>query len=128
MGNSTLFIEYFRSVYSEFANVSDADIDRIYNEIMCIFPEVYGITKECVQNIAAGYVVAHYIAIGNSSSNGGVIVGNGNMLSSASIGGISVSTQSPPVHDMYEYFFGSTPYGLKFLAYIASVGGINYVN
>lgn len=127
MGNDTLFLEYFRSSYNEFANVSDDDILKIYNEIMCIFPEVYGITKECVKNIAAGYVVAHYIAIGNVGGSG-IIVGNGNMLSSASIGGISISTQSPPVHDMYEYFFGSTPYGLKFLAYIASVGGINYVN
>lgn len=121
------FLEYFRSAYNEFKNVSDDDVKKLYNEVMCIFPEVYGIAKDCTKNIVAGYVVAHYIAINNTDGSQ-TIAGSGNMLSSASVGGISISTQSPPVHDMYEYFFGSTPYGLKFLAYIASIGGLNYVN
>ena len=127
MDAATNFLEYFRNTYKEFSNVSDENIINIYNEVMCIYPEVYGITKECSKNIIAGYVVAHYIAI-NTPDGSDIIAGNGNMLSSASVGGISISTQAPPVSDMYEYFFGSTPYGLKFLAYIASVGGLMYVN
>lgn len=127
MEKVALFLDFFRVNYKEFTNVSDDDVTRLYTEIMCIFPEVYGADKECTQNIVAGYVVAHYIAIsGNNKAK--IIGGGGNMLSSASIGGISVSTNAPPVHDMYEYFFGSTPYGLKFLAYIASVGGVRYIN
>lgn len=127
MSATHTFLQYFRDNYTEFKNVSDESILNIYNEIMCIYPEVYGITKECTKDIVAGYVVAHYIVVSNTNGNS-IISGNGNMLSSASVGGISISTQSPPVQDMYEYFFGSTPYGLKFLAYIASVGGLNYVN
>lgn len=127
MDATTDFLQFFRSVYKEFNNVSDNSILQLYSEIMCIYPEVYGIQKECTKNIVAGYVVAHYIVVNNTEGNK-IIAGNGNMLSSASVGGISVSTQSPPVQDMYEYFFGSSPYGLKFLAYIASVGGLNYVN
>lgn len=127
MDAATNFLEYFRNTYKEFSNVNDENIINIYNEVMCIYPEVYGVTKECSKNIIAGYVVAHYIAI-TTPDGSDIIAGNGNMLSSASVGGISISTQAPPVSDMYEYFFGSTPYGLKFLAYIASIGGLNYVN
>lgn len=121
------FLEYFRDKYHEFEAAEDKDIEGIFNEIFCIFPEVRGIIKECTQMTVAGYVVAHYLSLGQNI--GGMIMnGSGYTLSSASLGGISVSTNAPPLHDMYESFFGGTVYGTKFLAYLASVGGLNYVN
>ena len=126
MAEDTTFLEYFRETYPEFAKFSDDTITKQWDEILCLYAEVSGISKPCQQQIVGGYVVAHFLALAGDVN--GVIAGGGAMLSSASVGGISISTNAPSVTDWYDYFFGSTPYGLKFLAYLSSVGGLYYVN
>lgn len=124
------FLNYFKENYKEFFeepnSTSDEVIKNTFNEVVAIYPEVRGEINQKTKMIIAGYVVAHYISMSATSST--ISGGSGNMLASATIGNISISTQSPPIRDMYEYFFGSTPYGIKFLAYLASVGGLKYVN
>lgn len=121
------FLTFFRDSYPEFANVGDGFILSTYNEVNCLYSEVFGITKECAKEIVTGYMVAHFI-VTNSSSGSDSASGGGGFVTSASVGGISVSTQAPNVTDNLDYFFGGSIYGQKLLAYFASVGGLYYVN
>lgn len=59
-------------------------------------------------------------AAGEDGSTGG-----GGLITSASIGAVSVGIMQPPVKDMWDYWLGQTPYGQQLLALfsVKAVGG-----
>lgn len=56
---------------------------------------------------------------GGSSSSVGQLGGNG-ILTSASVGGVSVSMTIPQSQNAYEFWLNQTPYGIEFQAFMSS--------
>lgn len=131
MDHADWSIELFKTVYPEFTAVDDERLDLLYHRATCMYPIISPSSNICRHAFAACAVVAHLLIIEaqpGEAGQPGMAQSSGAMLSSASIDGVSVSTQSAPVGDMYDYFFGSTKYGLEFLAFLAEIGGLRYVN
>ncbi len=70
------------------------------------------------------------VPAGGSSGGGGgsseVPGGGSGVVTSASIGAVSVSMMQPPAKDMWQFWFAQTPYGQQLLALlqIKGVGGL----
>lgn len=121
--------DIFFSVYPEFiGKVTLEQVEAVRGRIYVLFPVLHnGKTQE--QQIAACMVIAHFFARSAIiAGNGQIGAGAGGVVSSASIGGVSVSLMGMPIKDMTEYFFASTPYGQEFLMWLSTIGGCCYVN
>ncbi len=60
---------------------------------------------------------------GNDPAGGGSGAATGSgIVTSASIGAVSVSVAQPPTKDMWEYWLGQTPYGQQLLALLKMKG------
>ncbi len=121
--------DLFYAVYPEFADKVDPDVVNATGRRVYILYAVLrnGATEEL--KIAACMATAHYLARSSTvMSEGEIGGGDRGVVTNASVGNVSVGMQQKPVKDMFEDFFASTPYGQEFLAWLATVGGISYVN
>lgn len=121
--------DLFFTIYPEFVGkVTENEVNAVRQRAFILFPVLQdGKTKKT--EIAACMVTAHLIARSLSFTVNKEIGGaGGGIVSSASQGGVSVSYANAPYKDMSEYYFSTTPYGLEFLAWLSSLGGVNYVN
>lgn len=124
------FADTFFDTYPEFAGkIESATVEAIKKRVCVLYAvlrngegEPY-VTATCM-------AVAHYIVRGGYAGidMGGASGNPTGVLTGAGVGDISVSFQQKPIKDMFEDFFASTSYGQDFLAWLATVGGISYVN
>lgn len=121
--------DLFYEVYPEFADKVNPDtVNAAVRRVYILYAVLRGGATEELR-IAACMAAAHYLARSSAVTSEGEIGGGAvGVVTNASVGGVSVGMQQKPVKDMFEDFFASTPYGQEFLAWLATVGGISYVN
>lgn len=119
-------LDAFLSTYPEFQGLDSGVFDEVQDKVLCLFP-AYKEEKHCVNVKLQGLLIAHFIVIEGKGTSLGLNRPTG-IVTSSSVGGASVSMQSPPITNTADYFFSSTPYGLEYLAYLSQYGGVLYVN
>ena len=134
------FTAYFLKKFPQFEQVKDKIADY-YNQALCRFKILDSSARfahtqndrNCVDYNklnAACLVVAHYLTVYEmpEDSTAGSAGNSGGIVTSASVGDVSVSMQAKPINDMFEDFMASTVYGRDFLAWLASIGGVSLIN
>lgn len=119
-------LESFLKKYPEFKGLSDEAFLEMQEKVLCLFP-AYSDVSKCKNAVLLGLLIAHFLVIEGRGIDLGLNKPTG-IVSSSSVGGVSVSMQAPPVTNTADYFFSSTPYGLEYLAYLSQYGGLLYVN
>ena len=124
--NTNITLEYFLTIYPEFTDLVDNKTLQAMVMRMYVLYLVLNNGETERERIATCMVVAHYLASSSnqSSSEGGI---NGVVASASIGGGVSVTMQTAPTKDNFEYFFSSTKYGLEFLTWLSGLG-FDYVN
>ena len=131
-----ILLQHFLQTYKEFnpllENNKD-DILRMFEKIACLYPSYKKLLTQDDIYLSCGLyypffmLVAHYLIV-----NGfGVLVGinkPSGIVTSSSIDSVSVSYQTAPFKDNFQYFFSQTPYGLEYLAYLNTQSGIMLIN
>jgi len=110
----------FRTLYPQFASVSDAVVQAIAEQALCFISDT---GCECGDT---GWMLmtAHLLQLNQAAQSGTGVLGP---VASATIGSVSVSYQTPPYGSSeYKYWLGGTPYGAQLLALLArcSAGGV----
>lgn len=118
--------EAFLTTYPEFKGLEAEIFEGMLDKVLCLFP-AYKDDRECVNRVLLGLLIAHFIVIEGRGTALGLNRPTG-IVTSSSVGSVSVSMQTPPVSNATDYFFSSTPYGLEYLAYLSQYGGMLYVN
>lgn len=117
----------FLNSYPEFVGISENSFNSVLGQVECLFPQYFQTNSLCYQTILGSLLVAHFLVIGGYGVSVGLNKPSGLVLSST-VGGVSISMQSAPVNNMVDYYFSSTPYGLRYLAYLNNISGLSYVN
>jgi hypothetical protein len=105
-------IEDFRSIYPQFAAVSDVVIQYQLNAFACLYQRDYG----CSTDYLAGLFVAHQVAVATTGDNGAV-----QSIASKSVGDVSVSYNKSAASDKFGDF-AATKYGVEFARLIGMFG------
>lgn len=128
----------FLRVYPEFKpalNTGDEEKDAdmkerfimLLHKISCLYPEFNDLEK-CENKFPYFMLVAHYALMSGLGDDLGLLAQNG-LVSSSSVGGVSVSYQAAPYgSDEFNYWLSLTPYGKEYLAWMARQAGLTYVN
>ena len=110
----------FRLIYTQFAAVSDDVVNATAAQALCFITD-----SGCDCDETAWFLmVAHLLQIQANAAAGNSAVGP---VASASVGGVSVSFQSPPYGtSAYKFWLFTTPYGAELAAMLArcSAGGV----
>lgn len=112
----------FRLLYPQFDEVSDDVVNLIAQQALC-----YMGVHSCINCGEQGWMllVAHLLFLRAAGSSGGAAPG---MLTSATIGSVSVSFQAPASSDGWSHWLNQSPFGQQFLALSkACFGGVRYV-
>lgn len=124
MANVVVTISEFRQIFSVFSDTekySDAFIQSMLDMAQTyISPQ-----ENCLVNSATIknmiYLMTAHLAQINSSLANGKDVGQ---ISSASVGGVSVSKVVPKNTTELDYWLNTTPYGMQLLATLSSLSAI----
>lgn len=119
-------IARFLELFPEFTGISDADFTRTNERVTCLFPE-YNNQEVCTNEKVQSLLIAHFLVISGSASIVGIQKPSG-VVGSSSVGSVSVGMIAPPMRNLAEYYFASTPYGLEYMAWINQRRGFFYVN
>lgn len=130
-------VAFFVKAYPEFKPLTETQdgIDSIENtmeKILCLssysdFRELKNDINNCSLRYPFFMLVAHYLVINGYGVAIGINKPNG-LISSSSIDSVSVSYQTAPYNNNFDFFFGQTPYGMEYLAYIASITSVKLIN
>lgn len=111
----------FRLLYPQFASVSDEVVYAIAEQAECFM----SIHACACSDQSWMLMVAHMLALRAASESGNSAPG---MLTSATIGSVSVSFQAPTSSDGWSHWLNQSPFGQQFLALSkACFGGVRYV-
>lgn len=126
----SLTLEEFLIIYPEFQKFTeDPKAEQIFEiqvkEVLCLFPVLREVS-EC-SKFPTYSLLAHYMIINNRFTSLGFNAPDG-IVTSSSVGSVSVSFESKIFSNQFEYFLSQTPYGLKFLSWWNSKTGVRYVN
>lgn len=120
------FATEFKKYYPEFKDKSGERIDSLYERLSCIFSFIKNLDT-CRNKQIAFLIIAHYLVTDSMSGNIASNYGAG-IVNSASIGGVSVSMSQVVNNSVWSQFFGTTKYGLEFLALRSVIGSARLVN
>lgn len=96
-------------------------IERFIAEAECFISTGNFRIRPQVRKLAIEYLVGHLITLTTISDNGAQTgVADGNIVTSASVDGVSVSNLAPIANDASEQWYQSTPYGKKFWALLTA--------
>ncbi|HDZ5042715.1 TPA: DUF4054 domain-containing protein [Campylobacter jejuni] len=101
----------------------------IVNKVRCLYHEFNDLDK-CCNKIPFLLLVAHYLVMSGFSQSIGITASNG-LVTSSSVGDVSVSFQTSPYSskgDEFTYFMSLTPYGMQYLAWLSRQAGLTIVN
>lgn len=114
-------IDNFKLLYPQFIETGNDVINLIAEQAACFI----GINSCACGDQGWFLLVAHMFYLRNQADAGNNAPG---MLSSATIGSVSVSFQSPSSSDAWSHWLNQSPYGQQFLALTkACFGGVRYV-
>lgn len=124
----TLNISTFRALYPQFASgtafpdaalLAQFDLATGY-----VSPEVSGDLSEAVRTQALNLMTAHLLALGVIIAQNGY-QGQVGVVQSATIDGVAVTLQPPPVRGQWRWWLNATPYGAQLVALLEmqSAGG-----
>lgn len=122
----------FITTYKEFkpltTNEDDiSNIETMMDKIKCLYPNFNDIDLTCDKVYPFFMLVAHYLVINGYAVSIGLNKNNG-LVASSSIDSVSISYQTAPYNNNFDYFFGQTPYGMEYLAYLASISSVKLIN
>lgn len=126
-------LNLFLQTYKEFEKLDKDIILSEFVKISCVYPRYNDIVskpfniKQCDLYYPFFMLVAHYIVVGGYAVGVGINKPSG-LVASSSIDSVSVSYQATPYNNNYDFFFGQTPYGMEYLAYIASITSTKIIN
>ena len=108
----------FKEMFPEFSGKSDAYIERFITESCIYISSQNYVWQPEVRRLAIGYMTGHLITLSTSNEDGSAKGENdsGKVVSSASVGGVSVSIQPPIARNAFEQWVQTTPYGKKYWA------------
>ena len=107
----------FKARFPEFASVSDARVQVFIDDAELELNET------CwgdLYNKGLSYLTAHFLSLGEGSSNGDA--NPQNVLTSRSVGDVSVGFQAASTLSTDEAYFGSTVYGQEYWRMLMQVG------
>jgi hypothetical protein len=125
MATITLNIATFRSLFSEFANVTTyPDVLVTMNWATAtsyVDDEDYGWMQGLERERALYFMAGHITKIG-AMIGAGV---NPSLVNSTSVDNVSVSLTPPPIFSQFQWWLSTTPYGSQLLALLQmhSIGG-----
>lgn len=119
----------FIAQFPEFKGLSEDVYNAMQSKILCLFPQYKpnNNNQQCANSLLGYLLIAHFLVIEGKAVSVGINKPAG-VVASSTVGGVSVSMQTPPYKNATDYFFYSTPYGLEYLAYLNQIGGMFYVN
>lgn len=128
------YLNEFLKVYPEFKplfikdNENVANFETTFLKVICLYQEFNNPCK--CDKFPLFALVAHYFVMGGFASSIGILSQKG-LVSSSSVGDVSVSYQASPYSTKgndFTYFLSLTPYGMEYLAYLQRKAGVVYVN
>jgi hypothetical protein len=116
MADITLIISDFRAQFPAFSAVSDAQITLYFNMATdFISVKNYGLLKDNSRTLALYLLTAHLLQIaGQVVSNDAV-----GTVTSATVGGISVSLLQPTASNEFKFWLNQSPYGQQLLGLLS---------
>jgi len=111
----------FKARFPEFNSIDDARIDIFIEDSLLVLTEA---TWGSLYSIATCYLTAHYLALGEQSSNGDS--GTTGPVASQAVDGTSISFNSFSPTSEFSSFYNSTQYGQRFYTLIKSLGVMAY--
>lgn len=118
MSEVVITAEKFRNVFPEFSEEKypDAFLQRfIVMATSYISTRNYRIRPE-VRELAIEYMIAHLISLSATDGQGNPTGADGNIITSSSIGSVSVGIQAPIARNAFEQWIQSTSYGKQYWA------------
>lgn len=117
-----LFVVEFKNIYPEFKDINADRILELESRLKCIFSFLSD--KSCKSKYLTFLTIAHYL----STQNQGVLGSSAGVVSSASVGGVSVSFSQVQNTTQWQSFFSATKYGLELLAIRSTLGSARLIN
>ena len=116
MTDITLVLSDFRAQFPAFSAVSDAQITLYFNMATdFISVKNYGLLKDNSRTLALYLLTAHLLQIaGQVVSNDAV-----GTVTSATVGGISVSLLQPTASNEFKFWLNQSPYGQQLLGLLS---------
>jgi hypothetical protein len=120
-------VSAFRVQFPAFSNVThfpDALLQGYWEIASCyISTNDYGWLRGHCRQYALNLMVAHIAQIGVMLASGT----NPAVITSATVGEVTIGIEPPPIKNQFTYWLSSTPYGMQLLALlnVKGVGGIS---
>jgi len=111
----------FKARFPEFSSIDDSRINIFIDDSLLVLNEA---TWGSMYSIAVCYLTAHYLALGEMSSNGDSGTTGG--IASQAVDGTSISFNSFSPTSEFSSFYNSTSYGQRFYTLIKSLGVMAY--
>lgn len=124
----TLNITTFRALYPQFASATtfpDAAIQMQFDQATgYVSADTYGDMTEAARTSALYLMTAHLLALGVIIAQNGY-QGQAGVVQAATIDGVAVTLQPPPVRGQWRWWLNATPYGAQLVALLEmqAVGG-----
>ena len=107
----------FKARFPEFDSIAESRIQIFIDDSLLVLNET---TWGNVYSLAVCYLTAHYLALGEASSNGNS--GTTGPIASQAVDGTSISFNSFSPTSEFSSFYNSTQYGQRFYTLIRSLG------
>lgn len=127
------FLEGFYKYYPEFKTAVDTgecteqDILTTLTKVRC----VYDLAQQdsCQGTFASYMLTAHFLCFNGVTPNVAQKMSSPmGLITSSSVGGVSVSVSAPKTGNVVEDFLVTSMYGREYLALISQITGMQYVN
>lgn len=119
MGTITFNAATFRILFPQFADVTAfPDVKLQANFDLAtgyVSPDTYGNMTTPVRAQALNLMTAHLLALGVIIATGGYS-GRPGVVTSSSVGDVSVTVTPPPMRNQWRWWLNTTPYGAQLVA------------
>lgn len=108
----------FITAFPEFAEQETETVEMFIERAGCYISTYnYGVLRNGCRKLAIEYMVAHLLTLNDKIKSGNT---SGGQVASTSIDKVSVSLTPPTTNGLYQYWLGTTAYGLALLALLKS--------
>ena len=115
--HSSIDLATFKAMFPEFAATADLVITAYFSAAGNYIgtDDVWDGLKDASLDFALQLMTAHLMKVGLSAGSGG----QEGVVTSSSVGDVSVSLLTPPVKDGWQFWLSSTPYGMQLWALLS---------
>ena len=122
-----LSVDRFRELFPEFADADqypDAQLSGYFVMAECWLGEYLEACGEC-SDMLYYLLAAHLLYVAGTAASGEAV---GGVITSSTVGGVSVSVQTMPIRSAWQAWLAGSPYGLQLWALLRiRAGGGRYV-